>query len=233
MKAPVPAPVPSVPTPSNSFSFVTRNQNTLYEWVNGSPRVFKFTSFNVPDMLNLDPWEQEDLFISAKQMSARAVRTYTLEVRTQDEIWNGGGTWKAIQGSRAYGETQFIQLDRALDYAYKYGIRVIIPFIDNLTWVGGVQNFAGYRGLQHNDFFYDGNLKADFKALINKVLTRVNTVNGRIYKDDPSVLAWQLGNELCLNKDAGRDPIPVVWTAEMSDFIKTIDKNHLVMDGTW
>ena len=166
-------------------------------------------------------------------MNARAIRTYTLEVRTQDDIKNGGGTYKAIQGSRSYGEAQFVKLDQALDYAFKYGIRVIIPFIDNWHWVGGVADFAGYRGLQHNDFFYDGNLKADFKALIFKVLTRVNTVNGRVYKDDPSILAWQLGNELCLNKNGNRDPIPVAWSTEMSDYIKSIDGNHLVMDGSW
>jgi len=184
-------------------------------------------------MMNLDKWEQEDLFVTARQMNARAVRTYTFEVRTQNEIWSGSRTDKAIQGSRTYGESQFMRLDQALDYAYKYGIRVIIPFIDNWHWVGGVADFAGYRSLQHNNFFYDVNLKADFKALINKVLTRVNTVNGRVYKDDPSILAWQLGNELCLNKDGNRDPIPVAWSAEMSDYIKSIDNKHLVMDGSW
>ena len=223
-------------------AFVTRTQSTLFEWVNGTRREFKFTSFNVPDMIGrndkgqdayLDPWEQEDLFISAQQMNARAVRTYTLRVRSSNEVSNGSGKSKAVQGSRSYSETQFVQLDKALDYASTYGIRVIIPFIDNWTWYGGVADFVKFRGLQHNDFFYDGNLKADFKALISKLLTRVNTVNGRMYKDDPSILAWQLGNELCLNKDGGRDPIPVSWSIEMSDYIKSIDKNHLIMDGSW
>ena len=223
-------------------AFVTRTQSTLFEWVNGTRREFKFTSFNVPDMIGrndkgqdayLDPWEQEDLFISAQQVNARAVRTYTLRVRSSNEISNGSGKSKAVQGSRSYSETQFVQLDRALDYASTHGIRVIIPFIDNWWWYGGVADFAAYRGLTHNDFFFDGNLKADFKALINKVLTRVNTINGQLYKDDPSILAWQLGNELCLNKDSGRDGIPVAWSSEISNYIRSLDWNHLIMDGSW
>ena len=115
----------------------------------------------------------------------------------------------------------------------KYGIRVIIPFIDNWSWFGGVTEFAAFRGMQHNDFFYDVTLKADFKELIRKVLTRINTVNGLAYKEDPIILAWQLGNELCLLNNTSRDAVPVAWTVEMSDFIKSLDGNHLIMDGTW
>jgi endo-1,4-beta-mannosidase len=99
------------------------------------------------------------------------------------------------------------------------------------TRYGGVDEFAAFRGLQHNDFFYDANLRADFKALISKVLNRVNTVNKRVYKDDPTILAWQLGNELCLSPN--RDSVPVSWSTEMADYIRSLDANHLIMDGTW
>jgi hypothetical protein len=141
-RSPTIAPV-TAPTGPATTSFITRTQSTLFETVNGVRRSFRFVSFNVPDLIGrndqgedayLDPWEQEDLMITAKQMNARAVRTYTLRVRKQGEIRNGYGTTKAIQGSRSYGETQFVEMDRALDYASKHGIRVIIPFIDNWWW---------------------------------------------------------------------------------------------------
>ena len=34
-----------------------------------------------------------------------------------------------------------------------------------------------------------------YKNYISTVLTRVNTVNGRTYSEDPTVFSWELANE--------------------------------------
>jgi endo-1,4-beta-mannosidase len=34
-----------------------------------------------------------------------------------------------------------------------------------------------------------------YKNYIHTVLTRVNTVNGRTYSEDPTVFSWELANE--------------------------------------
>ncbi len=52
-------------------------------------------------------------------------------------------------------------------------------------------------------------------------------------------MAWQLGNELCVGelqdwtKSNWRDTPPVSWAETMVSHIKTIDQNHLIMDGYW
>ncbi len=35
-----------------------------------------------------------------------------------------------------------------------------------------------------------------FKLIIDKLLTRTNSVNGRKYSEDPTILAWETGNEM-------------------------------------
>lgn len=53
-----------------------------------------------------------------------------------------------------------------------------------------------FRGLSILDMFKSKLLRQDLKDIITYVLNRRNTVNGIYYKDDPTILAWQLGNEL-------------------------------------
>jgi len=230
-------------------SFVTRARHELFEWTASGTRVpFRFASFNAPDLVGrsdkgqdgfLDPYEQEDLFISAKQMGARVVRTYTLRVKTSGDVSSGVGSTKGIQGIRSYGETQFVHLDRTLQYANRHGIRVIIPLIDNWEFFGGVAAYAAFRGQPRDAFFTNPTLISDFKNVITDILNRVNTLTGVRYRDDPAILAWQLGNELCIgdlnNWSASnyRQTPPSAWASEMANHIRSIDKNHLIMDGYW
>jgi mannan endo-1,4-beta-mannosidase len=64
---------------------------------------------------------------------------------------------------------------------------------------------------------------------IKKVIERKNSITGKIYKKDPTIMAWQLSNE-----PRGYD-VPeafVAWTKKTSAYIKSIDSNHLVSLGT-
>jgi hypothetical protein len=229
-------------------AFVTRARHELFEWTSSGTRIpFRFSSFNAPDLIGrsdkgqdgwLDPYEQEDILISAKQMGARVVRTYTLRVKAASDT-NGVGSTKAFQGIGTYGEISFVHLDRALQYANRHGIRLIIPFIDNWEFFGGVAAFAAFRGLPRDAFFSDSNLILDFKNAIGYVLNRVNTFTGVRYRDDPAIFAWQLGNELCIgelhnwNAPNYRVTPPSSWATEIANHIRTIDNNHLIMDGFW
>jgi mannan endo-1,4-beta-mannosidase len=60
-------------------------------------------------------------------------------------------------------------------------------------------------------------------------LNRKNTVTGVTYANDPTILAYELGNELRSN--AGNSDIVLEWLREMAEFVKTTDRNHLVADG--
>ena len=129
-------------------------------------------------------------------------------------------------------------MDHAVALARKHRVRLIIPFINNhdggnrtgLGNFGDYLSMCQYRNLSANDFYTNHVLRNDFKDIITFVLQRTNTVNGIAYKDDPTILAWQLGNEL--GGWSGEVP-PSEWIIEMASHIKSIANNTLVMDGVF
>ena len=101
-------------------------------------------------------------------------------------------------------------------------MRVIIPFVDNWVWWGGIAEYAGFRGKPKDAFWTDPQVIADFKETVRFVVTRTNTLTGVRYCDDQAILCWETGNELSS---------PVPWTRELAAFVKSLDRNHPVMDG--
>lgn len=69
-----------------------------------------------------------------------------------------------------------------------------------------------------------------FKLIIDKLLNRVNTFNGRQLKSDSTVLAFETGNEMNF---LGYRPAPASWTLIIAKHIKSLAPNTLVMDGSF
>ena len=127
-----------------------------------------------------------------------------------------------VEGPGQFNEEAFKTLDLILALAHEYNIRLIIPLVNNWQWMGGAPNYAAFRKKKRWQFWRNKQLKADFKRTINYLLNRVNTITGVAYKNDKAILCWETGNEL---------QAPAAWTAEMATYIKSIDPNHLIMDG--
>lgn len=83
--------------------------------------------------------------------------------------------------------------------------------------------------LTHDDFYRLPQIKQWYKAYVSMLLRRVNSVTGIAYKDDPTILMWELANEPRSSDASGN--LVYNWIAEMSAFIKSIDPNHLVATG--
>lgn len=196
---------------------------------------FRFISFNVPnlhvieDNLPFDqpnPWrwpdefEIRDALKTIVQMGGQVARIYTLTVRRPDD---GADVPRHIQGPGEFNERAFEHLDQILAIANELGIRLIIPLVDNWSWMGGRAEYCSFRNKDASVFYTDTEIIDDFKTTIDFVLNRKNTITGVQYKNDKAILAWELGNEL---KDC-----PTRWTTEMARYMKTIDKNHLINDG--
>lgn len=89
-------------------------------------------------------------------------------------------------------------------------------------------------------FYLDSNIQQMFKDYISQWVNRVNTINGITYKNDDTVLAWEIGNELRYdqNNDPNINGSSSINLAKlggsggfidiMSTYIKSIDSNHLV-----
>ncbi|KAL0396447.1 UNVERIFIED_CONTAM: Mannan endo-1,4-beta-mannosidase 4 [Sesamum calycinum] len=81
-----------------------------------------------------------------------------------------------------------------------------------------------------DEFFTNSIVKGYYKNHIKAVLNRVNTITGVAYKDDPTIFAWELMNEPRCQSDLSGKPIQE-WVAEMSAYLKSMDKNHLLEIG--
>ncbi|TYP74723.1 cellulase family glycosylhydrolase [Paenibacillus methanolicus] len=155
---------------------------------------------------------------TAVEMGATIVRSHTLGA--------SHGCEKALMPS--LGETNeeaFRRVDFAIKEAGQRGLKLIIPFVCNWHYYhGGRRTFTLWRGLDDQNLFYtDEGVIADFEAYIELLLNRVNSYTGIAYKDDPTIMAWELGNEL---NDA-----PPAWAERICKHVKAIDANHLVAHG--
>jgi mannan endo-1,4-beta-mannosidase len=194
----------------------------------------RFISFNIPNLhyiednlpfTEMNPWrlpnefEINDALEAVRQMGGQVVRTYTLSVRVTGE---DSSIPRHIIGPGQFNEKAFEALDMVLTVANRKGIRVIIPFIDNWKWWGGIGAVAAFRDKKPEDFWTDPELFEDYKKIVTFVINRTNSVTGVKYRDDKAVFAWETGNELVC---------PPEWTTKAASYIKSLDKNHLVIDG--
>ena len=195
---------------------------------------FRFISYNVPNLLLIeddmrfaqmnawrlpDAYEINDTFATLKQVGGTVVRTYSITVVRGSEP---PAAVSQVLGPGQFNETAFREMDQVLQAANQSGVRVIIPLVNNWPWMGGRGEYAGFRGKTKNDFWTDPQLIADFEETIRFVLTRTNTLTGVPYAEDKAILCWETGNEL---------DSPTSWTRTISAYIKSLDHNHLVMDG--
>ena len=212
-------------------NFITAKGDRLYD----GDKEYHFISFNIPNLLTIednvpfkdknywrlpDQFEINDALKSIVDLGGQAVRTYVITVKRDNDP---PGTVKYVEAPGKFNEEAFETFDRVLAAANRTGIRLIVPFIDNWKWMGGRPEYSAFRNKDSKIFYVDEQLKADYKATVEYVLNRKNAITGITYKDDKAILAWELGNEIW---DA-----PIDWVNEMAEFVKSIDKNHLVSDG--
>jgi mannan endo-1,4-beta-mannosidase len=232
----------SVKSPNN-WPIIKRVGDKLME----GDREFRFMGFAAPniqqnesqlraDMKNRfpDEFEIRDILGALEWVGSRATRTFSLSVYSPED-----NLPVYISAYRTYNEEAFQCLDLIIALAHEYDVRLIIPFIASQQFIGirGVDEFSDLSGKPRGSFWTDEDVKADFRHFLDFVLNRRNTVNGILYKDDPAILAWQLGNEFgSYAPDRGlpysewEKPI-LDWSLEMAAYIKSVDPNHLIIEA--
>lgn len=136
------------------------------------------------------------------------------------------------------GKDGLQKLDYALYQAEKHGIKLLITFTNYWDAFGGMGQYIkwaqelGITGLKKDDFYTNETLKGWYKDYVNGLLNHTNQYTGRKLKDEPSVFAWELANEPRCNTDAQcKDNILYNWAKEMSEYVKSVDPNHMVSLG--
>ena len=108
-----------------------------------------------------------------------------------------------------------------------------------LEWAGaGKAVFpfeAGYTAYIRSvsKFVTDDKAKEFYYNQVRNVVSRINTVTGKPYREDPAIFSWQIGNEpRCFSDDPQVQDafVDFMWTS--AALIKSIDPNHMVSSGS-
>ena len=229
--SPTPRPSPS-PSPSPSKQFVSWNSlrgSFMCKGIKFVPVGFNAYWLGYTEAYDYPPTVQVDeMFTVAKKISATTIRAHTLGHST--------GSAKSLRPSN---NTLNNEAWKAIDYAFykakQNNIKLICPLTDCYTWYNGSYgDFCKTRGVPKEAFWTDLNVRADFKDYIFKWLNHVNQYTGVAIKNSPE-LGWiEMGNELGnIRNEAGSTSIPTQeWISDISKYIRTHDKNHLIMNGS-
>ncbi|GAA1824507.1 carbohydrate binding domain-containing protein [Agromyces salentinus] len=157
---------------------------------------------------------------TAKEMGITVVRSHMMTSTGQDDA----NPLALMPALGEYNDEAFATIDFAIAYAGSIGLRFILPLTDEWAYYhGGHRDFTTPLGLQPGDFYTDAAAIAAFDDYVEHVLSRTNALTGVRYVDDPTVLAWELGNEL-----EGMTPD---WIASQAAFIKERAPHQLLSAG--
>lgn len=182
------------------------------------------------------------------RLGVRNLRILAASEGPNTEPWRMVGALQTSPGE--YDEQQLLGLDFLLAEMAKRHMKAIVVLGNMWQWSGG---FAAYVAwvTQGEDIPYPGHSNdpeawARFQAYSSRffhlpaakrlycrhletIVSRVNTLTGDSYTDDPTIMAWQLANE---PRGELNDNAYYEWVKESSELLKKLDQNHLVSIGS-
>ncbi|KAJ3670802.1 hypothetical protein LUZ60_008228 [Juncus effusus] len=200
---------------------------------NGNP--FYANGFNAYWLMTLasDPTQREKVSTvlqSASSNSLSVARTWAFS------DGNAGGSAVLQSSPGSYNEQTFKGLDYVVSEAGKYGVKLILSLVNNYESFGGRKQYVDWARSQgqaigsDDDFYTNPLVKQYYKNHVKAVLTRVNTITGVAYKDDPTIFSWELINEPRCQSDPSGATLQQ-WITEMASHVKSIDGNHMLEVG--
>ena len=121
-------------------------------------------------------------------------------------------------------------LDRAVSEAKARGLRVVLTLVNNWEHYGGLPAYARWAGKSEDAFFGDAEMMGYWKDYASMLVNRINVYTGIRYKDEPAILAWELGNEFRCKACVGTSRV-IDTVRALAQHIKQADPNHLISDG--
>lgn len=197
--------------------------------LDGKP--FYFEGTNNYYLPYAEDYMTKDVFDKAELMGLTVMRTWGFNDGTEED--HCGISLQPTIGN--YSEEGFKKFDYVIQQAKEHNIKLVIPFVNNWKEFGGTRQYAMWTGAaydqNHSDeFFTNEKCKEAYKNYINYFLNRTNSLTGVKYKDDPTIMTWELANEPRCQSDTSCATL-TNWIKEMSEYIKSIDPDHLVAIG--
>jgi mannan endo-1,4-beta-mannosidase len=146
-----------------------------------------------------------------------------------------------------YNDTIFDGLDFLLSELGKRDMKAVLFFTNSWEWSGGYSQYLNWSGKGKNPVpSVDGwpaymeyvkqyagcdECRQLLKNHIKHVILRTNRYTKKKYTDDQAIFSWQIGNEPRAFSDTNK-PLFVSWLKDISAYIKSLDKNHMVSIGS-
>ena len=160
----------------------------------------------------------------------------------------------AIQRSPGVFDDSLLQgLDFLLAELAKRDMHAVLYLGNYWEWSGGLAQYNVWAGdtivdpenpahgwpafMDFSASFYSNPKAIELhRNYVRMIVHRKNSVNSRSYKDDPTIMAWQLANEPRPGVRGGFGEKNLAsfyrWIDETSRFIHSLDTNHLVSSGS-
>lgn len=236
---------------AQSPAFVTVKNHQFY--LNGKPYYYIGTNYWYGGLLGLEKDKRKGIDRLRKELDflkANGVTNLRLMAGAEGSgLINGvmrvAPPLQPEQGK--FDESVLDGLDLVLSEMDKRGMKAVIFLSNNWEWSGGFQQYLIWNGKVSGDkktrkltwdeqrdivaqFYSCEPCKESYNKQVNLILSRTNKYDGKKYTEEPSVMAWELGNEpRPMRPYAAKDYSK--WISDVAAIIKSKDKNHLVTIG--
>lgn len=168
--------------------------------------------------------QQEEIFVIMQKMKGTTIRSHTLGFST------------GLAYSLMENPDNWASIDNCFYLAKKYNIKLLCPLIDSYSGYGAGDygDYSSAVGVDKSAFFYDVNARNKFKEFIKYWLNHINPLTCEAIKDSPELLMIEIGNEIGQYRpNVNSSAVPTEeWLNDISNYIKSIDQNHLVLCPT-
>lgn len=237
---------------SSEPSFVTVKDNSFY--IDNEKYNFLGTNMWYGPLLGMakTPGDRERLVKELDFLKSIGVTNLRIMGASEKTEYDNTVTPAFQTAPGIYNEDVLVGLDFCLAEMAKRDMKAVIYLGNNWIWTGGFAQLVAWANDEvnpnpflpqyewHNFMNFSARLYSDEKAqklyfdYVKMLVNRKNTITGKLYKNDPAIMSWQLANEPRPGEgEEGRENFDVFlkWVKKSSALIKSVDKNHLVSTG--
>ncbi|CAL5222551.1 g4932 [Coccomyxa viridis] len=214
--------------------FVSVAESGTHFEVNGAPFFFAGCNSYMLMTRAADPnlrHEVTEVLDAARKADLAVVRTWA---------FCDGPEWNALQPEAGvFDERVFAALDWVIAQAKMRGLRLCMPLVNYWPAYGGIPQYMRWscqrQGAEESgspeEFYQDRCCQDIFQNFLATITSRVNTITGIAYRDEPAIMAWELMNEPRCSGDFSGSKLQH-WIDRTAEFLKSVDPNHMVTVGT-
>jgi len=194
-------------------------------WLNGEP--FFAGGVNCYFLAYCSDESRRAAMANAKAMGASVIRAWAF--LAVEDFRPGRVAFQYFENGRIQvndGPDGLHRLDALIQAAEDLQLRLILPLMNYWGDFGGAPAYVKWLApgaSPVSEFYRCPAVRSAYRDWVRAILTRRNTVTGRLYADEPAIMAWELMNEARCERE-----LLIEWVGEMAAFAKGLDSNHLL-----